>query len=177
MRPLPLVLLLVALTASCATVTGDGAGPAGSSPGGAAAGRAPAAGTSPPPPRRANAVDQGAEHARARRRARLAGLERRIVWRRSRSVGLPYAGRLVGGVRLPREGLHFFTWDPVLRRRPDRPWRRYGTARLVRTLMAVTGAYARAHPAAPRVGIADLSRPRGGDFGARFGGLGHVSHQ
>jgi murein endopeptidase len=30
---------------------------------------------------------------------------------------------------------------------------------------------------APRVGIADLSRPHGGTFGARFGGLGHASHQ
>jgi hypothetical protein len=27
------------------------------------------------------------------------------------------------------------------------------------------------------VGVGDLSRPRGGDFGARFGGIGHASHQ
>jgi murein endopeptidase len=100
-----------------------------------------------------------------------------IAWHRSRAVGLPYAGRLVGGVRLPREGRHFFTWDPVQRRSPDRPWRRYGTARLVRALLAVIDAYAAAHPHAPRVGIGDLSRPHGGDFGPRFGGLGHVSHQ
>jgi hypothetical protein len=100
-----------------------------------------------------------------------------IVWHRSRAVGLPYAGRLVGGVRLPREGRHFFTWDPVLRRSPDRPWRRYGTARLVRALLAVIDAYAAAHPHAPRVGVGDLSRPHGGDFGPRFGAPGHVSHQ
>jgi protein MpaA len=37
--------------------------------------------------------------------------------------------------------------------------------------------YAAAHPEAPRVGIGDLSRPHGGDFSARFGGLGHASHQ
>ena len=37
--------------------------------------------------------------------------------------------------------------------------------------------YARAHPEAPRVGIGDLSRPRGGNFGPRFGGPGHASHQ
>jgi Penicillin-insensitive murein endopeptidase len=103
--------------------------------------------------------------------------EAHIVWRRSHALGLPYAGSLVGGVRLPRAGGHFFTWDPVLHRSPNRPWRRYGTARLVRTLLAVIDAYAAAHPHAPRVGIGDLSRPHGGDFGARFGGIGHASHQ
>ena len=29
----------------------------------------------------------------------------------------------------------------------------------------------------PRVGVGDLSRPHGGDFGRRFGPLGHASHQ
>jgi len=112
-----------------------------------------------------------------RRRAGRHRLEAGIVWHRSRATGLPYAGRLVGGVRLPREGVHFFTWDPVLHRSPDRPWRRYGTDRLVRTLLAAIGAYAAAHPHAPRVGIGDLSRPHGGDFGPEFGGIGHASHQ
>ena len=37
--------------------------------------------------------------------------------------------------------------------------------------------YRAAHPGAPRVGVGDLSRPRGGDFGPRFGLPGHVSHQ
>jgi protein MpaA len=97
--------------------------------------------------------------------------------RRSRSLGLPWAGRLVGGVQLPAAGWHFFTWDPVLRRKPDRDWRRYGNARVVRTVLRVIDGYAAAHPDAPRVGIGDLSRPHGGDFGPRFGGLGHVSHQ
>jgi protein MpaA len=97
--------------------------------------------------------------------------------RRSRSLGLPWAGRLVDGVRLPAADRHFFTWDPVLRRKPDRGWRRYGNARVVRTVLRIVDAYAAAHPHAPRVGIGDLSRPHGGDFGARFGGLGHVSHQ
>jgi murein endopeptidase len=104
-------------------------------------------------------------------------LEKGIVWHRSRAVGRPDAGRLIGGVRLPREGVHFFTWDPVLSRAPDRPWRRYGTARLVRTLLTVVDGYARAHPRAPRVGIGDLSRPQGGDFGPAYGGIGHASHQ
>ncbi len=112
-----------------------------------------------------------------RRLALRRGLEAGIDWRRSHAIGLPYAGSLAGGVRLPREGVHFFTWDPVLRRSPDRPWRRYGTDRLVRTLLAVIGAYAAAHPQAARVGIGDLSRPHGGDFGPEFGGIGHASHQ
>ena len=43
--------------------------------------------------------------------------------------------------------------------------------------MRVTREYAAAHPRAPRVLIGDLSRPRGGDFGRRFGPLGHASHQ
>jgi hypothetical protein len=95
----------------------------------------------------------------------------------SRSLGLPWAGSLVGGVQLQAEGEHFFTWDSVRKRSPNRSWRRYGNRRLVRTLLRVLREYAAAHPNAPRVGIGDLSRPHGGDFGARFGGLGHASHQ
>jgi len=37
--------------------------------------------------------------------------------------------------------------------------------------------YAAAHPSAPRVGVGDLSRAGGGDFGRRYGLPGHVSHQ
>jgi Penicillin-insensitive murein endopeptidase/Zinc carboxypeptidase len=96
---------------------------------------------------------------------------------RSRALGLPWAGALVGGVRLPAAGAHFFTWDPVLRRSPDRPWRRYGSERLVRLVLRVVDTYSAAHPRARRVGIGDLSRPHGGDFGVRYGWPGHVSHQ
>jgi len=97
--------------------------------------------------------------------------------RPSRALGTPSAGRLLGGVRIPAAGRAFFTWDPIIRRSPSRGWRRFGTRRLGWTTLAVVRAYAAAHPAAPRVGIGDLSRPHGGDFGPRFGGLGHVSHQ
>jgi Penicillin-insensitive murein endopeptidase len=101
----------------------------------------------------------------------------RIRWRRSVAVGQPAAGRLIRGVRLPSEGEHFFTWDPVKRRSPDRWWRRFGTDRLVRLLLQVAREYRAAHPGAPRMAIGDLSRPRGGDFGIRFGYIGHASHQ
>jgi murein endopeptidase len=43
--------------------------------------------------------------------------------------------------------------------------------------LGVLRSFARAHPGAPRIGVGDLSRPQGGDFGPQFGGLGHTSHQ
>jgi murein endopeptidase len=100
-----------------------------------------------------------------------------IAWHHSRALGKPYAGRLVGGVQLPAEGRDFWTYDWGTRLSPNRPWRRWGTDRLVATLLRVIGEYRAANPAAPRVGVADLSRPHGGHFGEEFGGLGHASHQ
>ena len=102
---------------------------------------------------------------------------RAVHWRPSRALGSPAAGRLVDGVQLPDEGRDFFTWDPVNLMSPNREWRRWGTSRLIRTLLRVISEYRAAHPWAPRVGIGDLSRPRGGPFGAQYGGLGHASHQ
>ncbi len=100
-----------------------------------------------------------------------------IAYRESIPVGLWWAGKLRRGVQLPAEGPDWFTWDPVLKRRPDRDWRRWGTDRLVRTLVDVIAQYRLADPLAPRIGIGDLSRRHGGEFGMRFGGLGHMSHQ
>jgi len=102
---------------------------------------------------------------------------RPIRWRSSIAVGSHSGGRLVRGVRLPAERRSFFTWDPVLRRSPNRRWRRWGTDRLVRILIDVARDHHRAHPGAPRIAIGDLSRPHGGDFGRRFGPIGHASHQ
>jgi murein endopeptidase len=97
--------------------------------------------------------------------------------RSSYALGQPWHGRLANGDQLLREGDDHFTWDPVLKRTPNRPWRRWGTRRLVRTVLTVLAAHRAAHPEAPRVGVGDLSRPNGGDFGPRFGGIGHASHQ
>jgi murein peptide amidase A len=83
----------------------------------------------------------------------------------------------VNGVRLPSGGTFFATWDPALRRSPDRSWRRWGSDSLVRTVLRIVRAYGRAHPHAPKVLIGDLSRPHGGPFGTKYGGLGHASHQ
>ena len=107
----------------------------------------------------------------------LAPAQPRIAWRQSTAVGSPSAGALHDGVRLPHAGAAFFTWDPVLRRSPNRPWRRWGTDRLVRIVLRVARADRAAHPRGPRLGVGDLSRPHGGDFGPRFGYIGHASHQ
>jgi murein endopeptidase len=95
-----------------------------------------------------------------------------VDWRRSVSLGEPSGGRLVRGVKFPAEGEHFFTWDPLLHRVPNRADRRWGSDRLVRLLLEIVREYAVAHPDAPRVGIGDLSRRGGGPFGPV-----HVSHQ
>jgi murein endopeptidase len=100
-----------------------------------------------------------------------------IAWQVSRAVGRPWAGRLLNGVQLPAEGRDFWTYDWGTRLSPNRPWRRWGTDRLVRTLLAVLASYRAANPGAARVGVADLSRKHGGSFGRNFGGLGHASHQ
>ena len=101
----------------------------------------------------------------------------RIQWRDSVAVGTHSAGRLEGGVLLPAEGRGWFTWDPILRRTPNRPWRRWGSDRLLRATLTVLRRFRQANPAAPRVAVGDLSRPHGGDFGPRFGSIGHASHQ
>lgn len=101
-----------------------------------------------------------------------------IEWRDSTSLGLPMAGgRLVRGVQLPSSGPGFSTWDPVLKRVPNRHWRRWGHDEVVRTLLDIVDRYREEFPKAPPLLIGDLSRPRGGDFGPQWGSLGHASHQ
>jgi len=95
----------------------------------------------------------------------------------SRAIGPPWHGRLVNGVQLPEVGPDWLTWDPVLKQIPDRPERRWATAKLIATLRRVLASYHAAHPEAPPILIGDLSRPHGGIFDKRFGGLGHASHQ
>jgi hypothetical protein len=101
-----------------------------------------------------------------------------ITWRDSKALGKPAAnGRLVDGVQLPELGEDFFSWDPVHNEIPNREWRRWGTDRLIRTVLRVLHEYRTERDSAQRVGIMDLSRPHGGRFGRNYGGLGHASHQ
>jgi murein endopeptidase len=102
----------------------------------------------------------------------------RIEWQPSVSVGEPADGALEHGVRLPAQGRNYFTWDPVLKRQPDRDWRRWGSDELVRTTLRVVRHFHRRHPGAPRVGIGDLGLRHGGYFGPEVGGgIGHATHQ
>jgi murein endopeptidase len=110
-------------------------------------------------------------------RSQHGDVDTQIRWRRSKALGEPWSGRLVKGVKLPPEGRLFFTWDPVREVSPNRAYRRFATSRLIRITLGVLRSHAARHPDAPRVGIGDLSRRKGGDFGKRFGGLGHTSHQ
>jgi murein endopeptidase len=96
---------------------------------------------------------------------------------RSIAGGVPWHGRLEHAVQLPAAGTDFVTWDPILRVSPNREWRRWGTDALIVLLDTVTRQFREAHPDVPPILIADLSRPKGGPFGARYGGLGHDSHQ
>ena len=107
----------------------------------------------------------------------VAAASLQVHWHHSTALGTHTAGRLVHGVRLPAEDRTFFTWDPVLRRSPNRAWRRWGTDRLVRVVLRVARDFHAAHPRAARMAVGDLSRPHGGDFGPRFGYIGHASHQ
>lgn len=127
------------------------------------------------------------QHAVLARLSEREELEDGIAWRRSRALGASFAGTLVDGVKLPHEGVNFFTWDPVAWEKTNPLERRYGTDRLIRTILEVAEAHAAANPGAPRLAIGDLSRPEGGSFDARHGiveefgtgggALGHVSHQ
>ncbi len=101
-----------------------------------------------------------------------------IDWRDSVAIGSPAAGSLERGVQLPASGASWFTWDPVLKRSPNRGWRRWGTDDAVRATIGVLREFRRRHPEAPPVGVGDLSLPEGGYFGPEVsGGIGHGTHQ
>jgi murein endopeptidase len=129
---------------------------------------APAAAQRRPPAPRADKAPPAAKPPRR---------QPQIHWRHSVAVGTPSAGRLVRGVRFPAHGVGFVSWDANLHRSPDRAWRRWGTDRLVRRVLAVARSYHAAHPSARPLLVGDLSRQHGGNFGRQFGFVWHASHQ
>jgi hypothetical protein len=94
-----------------------------------------------------------------------------IEWRRATSVGLPYAGRLVDGTRLPVEGPDWVTWNPVADSVPNAPWRLFGHERTIQAVLSVATAHRAAHPDAPKVVVGDISFREGGPMEQ------HRSHQ
>ena len=95
-----------------------------------------------------------------------------IEWNRATSLGLPYAGSLVDGTRLPVEGPDWITWNPATESVPNAPWRLFGHERTIRAVLAVTAEYRAANPGAPRVVVGDISFRDGGPMTDE-----HVSHQ
>ena len=93
----------------------------------------------------------------------------------SRAVGAPWDGRLECGAQLPVSTPHLTTWDNALQLPYNRPWRRWGTVRLVAVTESIAADYHARY--GRRIVVGDLSRPRGGRFGPEFGGEGHASHQ
>jgi murein endopeptidase len=93
----------------------------------------------------------------------------------SRAVGEPYGGRLECGRQLPVSTDDLTTWDNALQRRYNRPWRRWGTGRLIGIVEDIAADYRSRYGV--RLVVGDLSRTRGGPFGPEFGGQGHASHQ
>jgi hypothetical protein len=98
-------------------------------------------------------------------------IESRIRWRESIAHGAATAGWLTHGVQLPIEGPGFYSYSPYTQEYPNTPERRYGTAELVRHIIATGKWWNVRHPTQPRLGIGDLSRKDGGRFD------GHASHQ
>ena len=97
---------------------------------------------------------------------------------RSIAVGRPWHGRLrARRAAARRRGPTSSPGTRSSRRSPNRDWRRWGTDALIVLLDTVTREFREAHPGVPPILIADLSRPQGGPFGPRYGGLGHASHQ
>jgi murein endopeptidase len=95
----------------------------------------------------------------------------RVKWHHATSVGLQYAGRLIGGTQLPQEGPNWVTWNPATDSSPNLPGRLYGHERTIRAILSVLAGFRAAHPDAARVVVGDISFRHGGRMDE------HVSHQ
>ncbi len=98
-----------------------------------------------------------------------------VVWHDSIAHGTPNAGSLEGGVRLPAEGVGYYTYNPATQEPPGGGDRTWGTAMLIREVRGVARWWAARHPNGPRLGIGDLAHESGGPFTGPV--VGHSSHQ
>ena len=89
----------------------------------------------------------------------------------SRSTGSAGSGGLFCGKLLPATTTLWATYNPVTGAYPNSSARRWGADSTLARIEVVTQAYWQRFPNAPRVVIGDISRRRGGPFGA------HASHQ
>jgi hypothetical protein len=98
-----------------------------------------------------------------------------VEWRDSHALGTANDGSLADGVRLPREGPGFYTYNPATQQPPGGSERTWGTDTLVRQILGLGAWWAKANPGAPRLGIGDLSLEHGGPFTGPV--VGHASHE
>ena len=82
---------------------------------------------------------------------------------------LPAAGRLRHGVPFPAVGPGHLTWDTVVDRAPNRPWRRWATDRTVNRTLRVLAAHRAARPDAPPVLVGDELVHHDDHLRVRFG--------
>jgi murein endopeptidase len=165
------LLSMVAALVPLAAMDGEGADRAAAQPAVAQAPEGPQTRVRPAPP---SPPRRGPDPPRPRAAA-PSEQRPRVEWRDSRALGTPNAGSLVNGVRLPAEGPGYYTYNPATQAPPGGPDRTWGHARVVREVLELGEWWARTHPDAPRLGIGDLSRPRGGPFHGPV--VGHASHQ
>jgi hypothetical protein len=72
---------------------------------------------------------------------------------------------------MPVEWQGLYTYDPQTQRPPGDPHRMWGTATLVKDILAVGEWWHATHPKQPRLGVGDLT-PDGGGYA-----IGHASHE
>ena len=94
-----------------------------------------------------------------------------VDWHESDPAGSPNGGSLANAVRLPVSGTGYYTYDPRTQRAPGGLGTRWGTAHLVREIIALGQWWHRTHPDSAPLGVGDLSRRGGGTID------GHASHQ
>ena len=109
----------------------------------------------------------------------MAAASLHVQWHHSTALGTYSPGALARRRAPPRRRSRLLLPGPgPAKRSPNRPWRRWGTDRLVPLLLSVRERLpARPSGCGAFMAVADPRWPHGGDFGPQFGYIGHASHQ